>query len=85
MEDDFDVLRDHVELIAATLARLAPGGVLIFSNNHQRFKLDESGLRARIGPLEVENLTRATLPKDFARSPRIHHCYRLTQPVGAGL
>jgi 23S rRNA (guanine2445-N2)-methyltransferase / 23S rRNA (guanine2069-N7)-methyltransferase len=80
MEDDFDVLRDHVELITVTMARLAPGGILIFSNNHQRFKLDAAGLSERLGPLDIEDLTKATLPEDFARSPRIHRCYKITKP-----
>lgn len=46
MEGVFDVQRDHVELLDLAMARLAPGGVLYFSNNFRKFELDE-----RAGPL----------------------------------
>src|SRR5690606_20702919 len=35
--DDFDVQRSHVELLRLAVARLAPDGVLYFSNNFRRF------------------------------------------------
>src|SRR4051794_5281170 len=41
----FDVLRDHRELIDATLRVLEPKGVLWFSTNHQRFVPQLDGLR----------------------------------------
>jgi 23S rRNA (guanine2445-N2)-methyltransferase / 23S rRNA (guanine2069-N7)-methyltransferase len=71
MRKDFDVQRDHVELLQVVARLLAPGGELIFSNNFQRFKLDESSL----SEFEVENLQQKTLPKDFSRNPRIHHAW----------
>ena len=73
MEDSFDIQRDHVELVQKTAALLAPGGLLVFSNNFRRFKLDEEGLAG----LEVENISALTLPKDFARNPKIHHCWKI--------
>ena len=73
MEDNFDIQRDHVELIQKTAALLAPGGLLVFSNNFRRFKLDEEGLAG----LEVENISAQTLPKDFARNPKIHQCWKI--------
>jgi 23S rRNA (guanine2445-N2)-methyltransferase / 23S rRNA (guanine2069-N7)-methyltransferase len=73
MEGTFDVLRDHVPLIESALRALAPGGTLLFSTNHQRFKLDTAALAG----LEIEDLSAATLPKDFARHPRIHRCWRI--------
>ena len=39
--DDFDVQREHVRLLSLALERLAPGGLLLFSNNFRRFRLDE--------------------------------------------
>ncbi len=42
MEGVFDVQRDHVELLDLAMARLAPGGVLYFSNNFRKFELDEA-------------------------------------------
>ena len=73
MEGVLDVQRDHVELIDACGALLAPGGLIIFSTNLQRFRLDER-LQARYA---VRDLSAATLPRDFERNPRIHRCYEL--------
>ena len=73
METSFDVQRDHVPLIRAALSLLEPDGTLIFSNNLRRFRLDAAAL----ADLEVEDLTAATMPKDFARNPRIHRCWRI--------
>ncbi|TCT26040.1 bifunctional 23S rRNA (guanine(2069)-N(7))-methyltransferase RlmK/23S rRNA (guanine(2445)-N(2))-methyltransferase RlmL [Thermomonas haemolytica] len=71
---DFDVQRDHVRLLRAALARLAPGGVLYFSNNFRRFRLDEAALAAFA---KVEDISASTIPPDFARNPRIHRAWRL--------
>jgi 23S rRNA (guanine2445-N2)-methyltransferase / 23S rRNA (guanine2069-N7)-methyltransferase len=73
MAGDLDLQRDHVALIKATLLRLAPGGLLIFSNNFRKFRLDAAGLT----DLDVVDVTPATIPKDFARSPRIHQCFEI--------
>jgi len=73
MEDVLDVQRDHSMLIDRCMALLAPGGLLVFSNNAQKFKLD-----ADIGQrYTVRDISRATLPKDFERNPRIHQCFEL--------
>ncbi len=69
------IQRDHVSLIRACVAVLAPGGTLYFSNNLQRFKLDETAL----SDLDVENITAATIGEDFKRNPRIHACWRIRQ------
>ncbi len=74
---DLEVQRDHVKLILGTLRLLTPGGALIFSCNRRRFTLDEDALRSARPELTIEDITRATIPKDFARNPRIHHCWIL--------
>ncbi len=74
--DDFDVQRDHVRLLRAGIARLAAGGVLYFSNNFRRFRLDEAALSAFA---TVEDISASTIPPDFARNPRIHRAWRLTR------
>lgn len=74
MEGVFDIQRDHVQLLDLAMARLAPGGVLYFSNNFRKFQLDE-GLAARYG---LEDISAATLDPDFARNPKIHRAWRLT-------
>jgi 23S rRNA (guanine2445-N2)-methyltransferase / 23S rRNA (guanine2069-N7)-methyltransferase len=75
MDREFDVQRDHARLLGMTARLLEPGGVIVFSNNFQKFKLDPAVPEA----FEVTDLTRATLPEDFARNPRIHVCF-LLQP-----
>jgi 23S rRNA (guanine2445-N2)-methyltransferase / 23S rRNA (guanine2069-N7)-methyltransferase len=73
MDDILDVQRDHAELIDRCMALLAPGGKLVFSTNAQKFKLDSAvGERYK-----VTDISRATLPEDFKRNPRIHQCYEL--------
>ena len=73
MDDILDVQRDHALLIDRCMALLAPGGKLVFSNNAQKFKLD-----GMLGErYKVTDISRATLPKDFERNPRIHQCYEL--------
>lgn len=74
--DDFDVQRDHAELLRLVGERLAPDGLVVFSNNLRRFTLDAS-LAERF---DVRDVTPATIPFDFARNPRIHVCYELRQP-----
>ncbi|MCB1776963.1 MAG: bifunctional 23S rRNA (guanine(2069)-N(7))-methyltransferase RlmK/23S rRNA (guanine(2445)-N(2))-methyltransferase RlmL [Candidatus Competibacteraceae bacterium] len=71
MEDSFEVQRDHVALLRQALKLLAPDGLLIFSTNHRRFRLERDALTG----WQIEDWSRQTLPPDFARNPRIHHCY----------
>ncbi len=71
--DDFDVQRDHVRLLKLCAARLAPGGLILFSNNYRRFKLDESELDG----LDIKDISAQTIPLDFARHPRIHRCWEI--------
>ncbi len=72
---DFDIQAVHVRLLRAAVARLAPGGVLYFSNNFRRFRLDDEALAAFA---HLEEITPSTLPPDFERNPRIHRTWRLT-------
>jgi 23S rRNA (guanine2445-N2)-methyltransferase / 23S rRNA (guanine2069-N7)-methyltransferase len=73
MEGVFDVQRDHVQLLDLAIARLAPGGVLYFSNNFRKFQLDEH-LASRYA---VEEITAQTLDPDFARNNRIHRAWKI--------
>jgi 23S rRNA (guanine2445-N2)-methyltransferase / 23S rRNA (guanine2069-N7)-methyltransferase len=74
MEGIFDIQRDHVQMLDLAMARLAPGGVLYFSNNFRKFELDES-LAARY---QVEEISASTLDQDFARNPKIHRAWRIS-------
>jgi 23S rRNA (guanine2445-N2)-methyltransferase / 23S rRNA (guanine2069-N7)-methyltransferase len=73
MQGVHDVQRDHAALIDACMRLLAPGGLLVFSTNAQKFRLDPA-LGARFA---VVDITRATIAEDFARNPRIHSCYEI--------
>ncbi len=72
VEGVFDVQRDQVLLIDLAMARLAPGGVLYFSNNFRKFELDP-GLQALY---KVEDISASTLDPDFLRNPKIHRAWR---------
>jgi len=73
--EDFDVQREHVRLLRAAVARLAPGGALYFSNNFRRFRLDAEAVA---GFADCLDITAQTIPPDYARNPRIHQTWRLT-------
>lgn len=75
-EETFDVQRDHVGLLELAMARLTPGGVLYFSNNRRKFRLDDT-VHER---WQVEDITPSTLGPDFQRGSPIHRCWRLQHP-----
>ncbi|WP_109513577.1 bifunctional 23S rRNA (guanine(2069)-N(7))-methyltransferase RlmK/23S rRNA (guanine(2445)-N(2))-methyltransferase RlmL [Pseudomonas ovata] len=74
MEGVFDVQRDQVELIDLAMARLAPGGVLYFSNNFRKFVLDEHIAQRYV----VEEVSGQTMDPDFSRNDRIHRAWKIT-------
>ncbi len=80
MEGVLDVDRDHTALIDGCARLLVPGGLIVFSTNSQRFKLDESLSRRYV----VRDISAKTLPKDFERNPRIHRCYEIRADGGTG-
>lgn len=76
MADVLDIQRDHVRLIEDAMEILAKDGLLIFSTNLRNFKMD---------PLITENfdvkdVSRETLPLDFARDPKIRQCFMIKHP-----
>ena len=79
MECVLYVESDHVALIDACVRLLAPAGLLLFSTNAQRFRLDPQLSERYV----IGDVSAATLPLDFARNPRIHRCYEL-RPRGVG-
>ncbi len=78
MEDTLDVQRDHGRLVRLAMARLAPDGTLVFSNNQRRFLLD--------GDLaehyRVEDISARTFDPDFQRRPDLHHCFLIRHREG---
>jgi 23S rRNA (guanine2445-N2)-methyltransferase / 23S rRNA (guanine2069-N7)-methyltransferase len=76
MDGTFDVQRDHAALIGQAAGLLEPDGILIFSTNLRSFRMDTGALAG----LVLEDITRATIPTDFRRTPRIHSCWRISLP-----
>ncbi len=76
---DFDVQAQHVDLLRRACARLAPGGVLLFSNNYRRFRLDDQAVATFAQAREIST---DSLDPDFARNPRIHRVWELRAMPG---
>ena len=73
MEDVLDVQRDHPDLIKYCMQLLSPQGVLIFSTNFRRFKLDDELAEQ----FSIAEISAKTLPEDFKRNPKIHRCWEI--------
>lgn len=78
MQGVFDVQRDQRALIEGAMKLLAPNGTLYFSNNFRRFELDEQLTQL----YQIEDISNQTLDPDFARNPKIHRTWKITQPAG---
>jgi len=71
MADTLDIQRDHPQLVEHAMDCLADDGLLIFSTNRQKFKLDP-----RLADYyEVEDKTQWSLDPDVSRLPPIHYCW----------
>ncbi len=69
----WDVQRDHVELLAGVARLLTQEGHAIFSCNLRGFRPEVRKL-AQVGVV-IEDITEQTIPEDFARNKKVHHCY----------
>lgn len=73
MDGVLDIQRDHADMVRQCMARLSSDGLLIFSNNFRKFRLDE----ALESEFEVKEVSASTLDKDFQRNPKIHRCWHI--------
>ena len=73
MEKNLSIQEDHIALITNAIKLLSAEGVLYFSTNFRRFKLDSTAL----AHLKIKEITRQTIPDDFSRTPRIHYCWEI--------
>ena len=73
MADTLDIQRDHESLIGNAMKLLDNKGVLMFSSNRRKFKLDEHLLSL----FEVKDISRDTISEDFKRRPGIHQCWEI--------
>ena len=74
-EGSLDIQRDHVDLIEDSARLLAKDGLLIFSNNFRRFKLETELLEQK--GFDIKDISLASIPKDFSRNQRIHQCFEI--------
>ena len=72
-EADFDLQRDHSQMLLLAGKRLANNGIIIFSNNFKKFKLDQ----ALENEFLIEDITESTVSEDFSRNKKIHRCWTL--------
>ncbi|MBF0385666.1 MAG: class I SAM-dependent methyltransferase [Candidatus Omnitrophica bacterium] len=71
-EVSFDINRDHPDLLSGVIRVMRPGGIILFSTNHQRFE-------PRLEGIPVNNLieiTEETIPEDY-RNRQIHRLWRM--------
>ncbi|PPD18771.1 MAG: bifunctional 23S rRNA (guanine(2069)-N(7))-methyltransferase RlmK/23S rRNA (guanine(2445)-N(2))-methyltransferase RlmL [Methylomonas sp.] len=76
MDEAFDIQQHHAQLIRQAGRLLAPEGVLYFSTNFRRFRMDE----AVLAELAIEDISAGTIPEDFSRDPKIHYCWKIQHP-----
>jgi 23S rRNA G2069 N7-methylase RlmK/C1962 C5-methylase RlmI len=74
MLDSFDILRDHVSLLARVAQVAAPAATIWFSTNHRGFRLDPRALPG----FTASERTHDTIPPDFAYS-RPHKSWRFVR------
>ena len=74
MENAFDVQKDHVFLINTAMRLLKDNGQLLFSNNFRKFRLDQKSLP----DFNIEDISQRTIPEDFKRNQKIHHCFKIS-------
>ena len=67
----FDIQLDYIFLIKKALKLLSKGGVIFFSTNSKKFKLDESLLKGCL----IKEITSKTFPLDFNK--KIHQCWEI--------
>lgn len=73
LEGIFDIQRDHLGLIQSCADLLAADGVLYFSTNMRRFKLDPAASEG----LDIVEITSKTLDDDFGRGTPAHRCWEI--------
>ncbi|MCK5113218.1 MAG: bifunctional 23S rRNA (guanine(2069)-N(7))-methyltransferase RlmK/23S rRNA (guanine(2445)-N(2))-methyltransferase RlmL [Phycisphaerae bacterium] len=73
-EKDFDIQRDHVELLNNLMKLMLTDAPIFFSTNFRKFKFAES----KIGPAEIREISKQTIPVDF-RNKRIHRCWKIVK------
>lgn len=75
-EEDWEVLHGHARVLELLGPLMAPAGVVYFSTNFRRFKLNEDAVAA--AGFAAREITTQTLPPEY-RNRKTHRCWRLTK------
>ncbi len=71
---EFDIQKDHAQLLTAVLPVMSKGGLIFFSTNHQRFRPCFDTLAVE----KITEITARTLPQDFRhKRKQIHRCWQI--------
>ncbi|MGA8242324.1 MAG: class I SAM-dependent methyltransferase [Desulfobacterales bacterium] len=71
---DFDIAKDHPDLLNQVVAIMRKGATIFFSTNHQGFEPRMAGLKVS----GIEEITDQTIPEDYVnKRRRIHRCWRI--------
>lgn len=74
MKMPFDIKRDYPKLINSSLELLHEKGILVFSTNFTKFKMNEDLILAR----KITDITEKTIPPDFSNL-KIHQCFLVSK------
>jgi 23S rRNA (guanine2445-N2)-methyltransferase / 23S rRNA (guanine2069-N7)-methyltransferase len=72
-EERFDIQRDHWKLLNDAMKLLRHDGLLIFSTNFRKFKLDEKLTEK----FDFKEITQRSVPEDFKQKGHIHRCWEV--------
>jgi 23S rRNA (cytosine1962-C5)-methyltransferase len=72
MDDTLIIQRDYTALLDLILQRTKSGGVIYFSTNFRKFKLDETLIQGAT----IKDISGQSVPQDF-RNKKIHYCFRV--------
>jgi 23S rRNA (cytosine1962-C5)-methyltransferase/23S rRNA (guanine2445-N2)-methyltransferase / 23S rRNA (guanine2069-N7)-methyltransferase len=75
MQDSFEVERDQDFLVNTCMSMLNPDGVLYFSNNKRKFKLNPE----LMSKYKVKDISEESIPQDF-HDKKIHVCFEIRKP-----
>jgi 23S rRNA (cytosine1962-C5)-methyltransferase len=71
---DFDIAKDHPDLLNRVVKIMRKGATIFFSTNHQGFEARMAGLKVS----GIKEITDQTIPQDYAnKRKRIHRCWKL--------
>lgn len=74
MRHPFDIQKDYPKLINLSLDLLNEDGIILFSTNFKKFKMNEDMILAK----KITDITKDTIPIDFTNT-NIHRCFLISK------